>query len=71
VDLSRPLLEPTQQFLEVAAHVEVVIDPLKLPSVFVDISLKQVAETLSLLVKNVLEEIYCRFNLVKDVQEKF
>ena len=71
MDLGRPLLEPAKEFLEVATHIELVVDSLELPSVLVDVSLEQVAKALSLLVEYVLEEVDCRFNFVEDVQEQF
>ena len=71
MDLSRSLLEPAQQFFKVTAHVEFIVNSLELSSVFVYISLQQIAQTLSFLVKNIFEEINCRLNLVKYVEEEF
>ena len=71
MNLGRPLLEPREQLLEVARHVELVVDALELASIFVYVALEKFSDSVLLLAKHVFEEVYSGLDLVQNVQEKF
>ena len=71
MNLGRPFLEPREQLLEVARHVELVVYALELASIFVYVALKKFSDSVLLLAKHVFEEVYSGLNLVQNVQEKF
>ena len=64
MNFGRPLLEPREQLLEVACHVELVVYALKLASIFVYVALEKFSDSVLLLAKNVFEEVYSGLDLI-------